>query len=279
MRGSDPMPLRTSSMSAPRRSARLASSFMNEMRVASIAFAAYLVSSAERTSIRKKRSRLRWNGAYSARMICTARSSSAPTTMRSGRIKSSTAAPSVRNSGFDTTAKGVSAPRLRSSSATAPRTLPAVPTGTVDLSTITRYSVMSRPMLRGTVPVELPRLESAVFAMVARQALRMAVYEIADELKVVAPFRGRDQELRLEQLVQAEQGLVAAQLVLHQLVSHLGALRVERRLEGDVEQVERRKAREVAAQERQPLPGVADRAMALEQALRDEREVGRVLLL
>src|SRR5947207_302685 len=131
----------------------------------------------------------------------------------------------------------------------------------------------------GTVPVELPRLESAVLAMVARQALRMAVYEIAHELQVVAPFRGRNQELRLEQLVQAEQGLVAAQLVLHQLVSRLGAFRVERRLEGDVEQVERRKAREVAAQERQPLPGVADRAMALEQALRDEREVGRVLLL
>src|SRR5256885_4054497 len=96
----------------------------------------------------------------------------------------------------------------------------------------------------GTVPVELPRLESAVLAMVARQALRMAVYEIAHELQVVAPFRGRDQELRLEQLVQAEQGLVAAQLVLHELVRRLGALRVERRLEDDVEQVERRKRSE-----------------------------------
>src|SRR5437879_3853165 len=115
--------------------------------------------------------------------------------------------------------------------------------------------------------------------MVARQALRMAVYEIADELQVVAPFRGRDQELRFEQLVQAEQGLVAAQLVLHELVRRLGALRVERRLEDDVEQVERRKARQVAAQEREPLLGAPDRAMALEQALRDEREISRVLLL
>src|SRR3989449_10605384 len=102
----------------------------------------------------------------------------------------------------------------------------------------------------GTVPVELPRLESAVLAMVARQALRMAVYEIADKLQIVAPFGGRDQELRFEQLVQAEQGLVAAQLVLHQLVCGLGAFRVQCRLEGDIEQVERRKVRQVAAQQR-----------------------------
>jgi hypothetical protein len=49
-------------MSAPSRSARSASSFMNEMRVASIALAAYLVSSAERMSITCRRSWLRWNG-------------------------------------------------------------------------------------------------------------------------------------------------------------------------------------------------------------------------
>src|SRR5258705_518407 len=122
----------------------------------------------------------------------------------------------------------------------------------------------------GTVPVELPRLEAAVLAMVARQALRMAVYEIADELQIVAPFGGRDQELRFEQLVQAEQRLVAAQLVFHQLVGRLGAFGVQRRLEGDIEQVERGKARQVAAQERQPFLGAPQRAMALEQALRDQ---------
>ena len=38
------------------RSARLASSFMNEMRVASMALAAYLVNSAERTSMQNVRS-------------------------------------------------------------------------------------------------------------------------------------------------------------------------------------------------------------------------------
>ena len=36
---------------------------MNEIRVASIALAAYFVSSAERTSISSSRSWLRWNGA------------------------------------------------------------------------------------------------------------------------------------------------------------------------------------------------------------------------
>ena len=45
------MPWRTISMSAPSRSARLAISFMKLILVASIALAAYLVSSAERTSI------------------------------------------------------------------------------------------------------------------------------------------------------------------------------------------------------------------------------------
>ena len=63
MRGSEPMPWRTGSMSAPSLSARFASSFMNEMRVASIALAAYLVSSAERTSMTSRRSWLRLNGA------------------------------------------------------------------------------------------------------------------------------------------------------------------------------------------------------------------------
>ena len=51
MRGSEPMPLRIISMSAPSRSAMFASSFMKLIFVASIAFAAYFVSSAERRSM------------------------------------------------------------------------------------------------------------------------------------------------------------------------------------------------------------------------------------
>ncbi len=46
MRASEPIPLRTISTSAPTRSHRLAISFMNEIRVASMALAAYLVISA-----------------------------------------------------------------------------------------------------------------------------------------------------------------------------------------------------------------------------------------
>ncbi len=131
------MPRRTNSMSAPTFSASSASSFMKLMRVASIALAAYLVNSALRTSITKSRSWLRVNGAYSARIISVACSSSEPTTMRSGFMKSSIAAPSFRNSGLDTTAKPTLASRFASSSAMAPRTLSAVPTGTVLLSTTT----------------------------------------------------------------------------------------------------------------------------------------------
>ena len=137
MRGSLPMPLRTSSMSAPTLSASSASSFMKLMRVASMEFAAYLVNSALRMSMTSKRSWLRMKGEYSARISSTARSSSAPTTMRSGRMKSSTAAPSFRNSGLDTTAKSTATLRAASSCATASRTRSAVPTGTVLLSITT----------------------------------------------------------------------------------------------------------------------------------------------
>ena len=56
MRGSEPMPWRTSSTSAPTRSAMFAISFMKLILVASIALAAYLVSSAERSSITTMRS-------------------------------------------------------------------------------------------------------------------------------------------------------------------------------------------------------------------------------
>ena len=51
MRASVPMPMRTWRTSAPTWSHRFAISFMNEMRVASIAFAAYFVSSAEALSM------------------------------------------------------------------------------------------------------------------------------------------------------------------------------------------------------------------------------------
>ncbi len=63
-------------------------------------------------------------------------------------MKSSTAAPSFRNSGFDATANGILAPRFASSPAIASCTRSAVPTGTVDLSTTIFVSCIRCPMLR-----------------------------------------------------------------------------------------------------------------------------------
>ena len=123
---------------------------MKLILVASMALAAYLVSSAERTSITTKRSWLRLNGAYSRRITATASALSAPTTIRSGRMQSATASPSLRNSGLDTTSNPTCASRAASSAAIAARTRSAVPTGTVDLSTTTSGCCRCRPMVRAT---------------------------------------------------------------------------------------------------------------------------------
>ena len=69
MRRSDATARRTWSTSAPTTSQTLATSFMNEMRVASIAFAAYLHSSALAQSIIMIGAPVRVNGAYSSFMI------------------------------------------------------------------------------------------------------------------------------------------------------------------------------------------------------------------
>jgi hypothetical protein len=63
MRPSDPTPSRTRLMSAPTRSQIRAISFMNEIRVASIALAAYFVSSALAGSITMTGCPVRTNGA------------------------------------------------------------------------------------------------------------------------------------------------------------------------------------------------------------------------
>ena len=105
---------------------------MNEIFVASIAFAAYLHISALWQSITMIGAPVRVNGAYSSVMSCVARGSSAPITTRSGFMKSSTAAPCFRNSGLLTTLNGCVVSRRMTS-----RTRAAVPTGTVLLSTTT----------------------------------------------------------------------------------------------------------------------------------------------
>ncbi len=66
-------------------------------------------------------------------MIFFARSVSTPTTTRSGRMKSSMAAPSRRNSGFEATSKSAAGLAARIVSAT----FRLVPIGTVDFVTTT----------------------------------------------------------------------------------------------------------------------------------------------
>ena len=140
------MPSRTLCTSAPTSSQKRAIWFMNEMRVASIALAAYLVTSAEAMSMNRIRSPpWRVNGPYSSPMTAFASSSSMPMTTRSGFMKSSIAAPSLRNSGFEHTANGSAV-----SDCTAARTFSAVPTGTVDLVTITLWPFMLRPISLAT---------------------------------------------------------------------------------------------------------------------------------
>ena len=60
------MPFRTRSTLAPTRSHRFATSFMKEIRVANIAFAAYFVISADAMSMKMIGLPVRTNGAYNS---------------------------------------------------------------------------------------------------------------------------------------------------------------------------------------------------------------------
>ncbi len=78
-------------------------------------------------------------------MVASTAGSSVPITTRSGRRKSSTAAPSFRNSGFETIARGWVVRLVISL-----RTRAAVPTGTVDFKTTVFGPFMARAMPRET---------------------------------------------------------------------------------------------------------------------------------
>src|SRR6185503_8586992 len=134
------------------------------------------------------------------------------------------------------------------------------------------------PAAGGTAPVELPCLEAAGLAAVAREAPRVAVHQAAHQLEV-APLarRAGADDLRLEQAVETEQGRVAPQLVAHQLVGLIRALRFQRQLEHGVEQVERRIALQVAGEQAHAFVGAAGLAVRLRQPLRRQREVGGIL--
>ena len=144
------MPLRTIFTSAPTSSHRLAMSFMKLIRVASMELAAYFIISALGISVKITRKLFSIKGRYNWLITFFALSESTPITTRSGLMKSFMAAPSFRNSGLLATSKGISTPRLFNSSQIAAFTFSAVPTGTVDLVTNTKYLFIFRPTVRAT---------------------------------------------------------------------------------------------------------------------------------
>ena len=85
------------------------------MRVANMALAAYLVISAEATSIKITRKLFNKKGRYKRDKTSFAFSESTPTTTLSGVIKSLIASPSLRNSGLEATSNEISTPRLSNS--------------------------------------------------------------------------------------------------------------------------------------------------------------------
>ena len=119
---------------------------MNEMRVANIAFDAYFVISADRGSMRIIGAPLRVNGLYNSSISSKSSSDSAPMTTRSGRKKSSIAAPSFKNSGLEQTDILCSVCDCANS-----LTFAAVPTGTVDLSTISFGPFATAPIDSATL--------------------------------------------------------------------------------------------------------------------------------
>src|SRR5262245_48976685 len=128
--------------------------------------------------------------------------------------------------------------------------------------------------------MELARLESAILAAIARELAGLAVHEVLHQLEVTPALGMRvSHDLRFEQPVEAEQSGVAAQPVAHEAIRSGRAFRIERVLEHGVEQIERRIALEVTGDQRQALFQPARVTVRFEQALRNEREVRRVLLL
>ena len=140
IRRSRPRPLATSWTSAPMRSHRSAISLMKVTLVARKLLVAYLISSAVSSEVNTIGVWLRFSGRYRRSSTWRACSVSTPTTTRSGRMKSSIAEPSRRNSGFEATSIARSGRSLANSACS----LRPVPTGTVDLVTTTVASTRPR---------------------------------------------------------------------------------------------------------------------------------------
>ena len=130
----------------------LAISFMNEILVASIAFATYLVISALFTSIKINLSWFATNGSYNSFNISVVCSSSVPIITLSGCKQSSIATPSFKNSGFD--AIEIFTLLILFSSIIS-LTLKPVPTGTVDLVTTNESLVIFSAICLATLKTKL----------------------------------------------------------------------------------------------------------------------------
>ena len=115
-----------------------------------MAFAAYLVSSADSVFMTMNWSVLSKNGAYRFAITSVACGLSLPITTRLGLRKLRTALPSCKNSGLETTSKSGETPRARVPTRIARVICPAVPTGTVDFVTTTAGCKIDCPISRAT---------------------------------------------------------------------------------------------------------------------------------
>src|SRR5215510_7098349 len=113
----------------------------------------------------------------------------------------------------------------------------------------------------------------------AREPASLSLHQVAHELEIVAPFNRSAEDLRFEQLVETEQGGIPPQLVADEAIGRLRSLPVQGRLKGDIQQIERGVLGEVAAEQGEPGRAVADRLVALEEPMRDQREERRILAL
>ena len=136
----------TSSTFAPTCSQRLATSLMNAIFVARNELVTYLIISAVSGVVTIMGLLECTNTWYSSRSSRSARAEPTPSTMRSGFKKSDTDLPSRKNSGLDATSNGCDTPRAAMRSRMIRPTSREVPTGTVDLSTTSRYPSIQSPM-------------------------------------------------------------------------------------------------------------------------------------
>ena len=145
IRASCPSASASSETSAPATSHSSAIALMNEIFVARKALALTLTSSAVGRSAAITGEPSAIGLAYTRRSSASARGDAPPKTRRSGASVSSTALPSRRNSGFQTSSAWTPA---GAASATIARSRAAVPTGTVDLPTMSascvRFSAIPR---------------------------------------------------------------------------------------------------------------------------------------